>query len=361
MIVGAVIGGGLALGGALLSSNSQDRATDAAVQAAQFRPFDVSTGQGVADINLQDQTAIARAQGNVAGIEQGLLNNSLSNVNQLQSPFGLGEFSRNIQGTALGQVPFLAAQQGQLGQEDLMRLQGLLPGVLGSQALGAGAAQAGGLFGLQQGIGQLGQDFNQVRSQELDFLRQQSLPDEQNFANSTLNRLFNSGQLGTTGGANSQRALSTALQQADAARQSQAFSNALAQRNQGAALLQQGIGGLQAGNSLFGNLLGTGITGGAAINDRATSRLGDAQQLFGFGDQAQSSFLNQSLGSLAGAQTIDDRLRASLALGGNIGGQQAQAGATAATALLANNESPAGSFFGELGTGLINKELGIGS
>ena len=82
--------------------------------------------------------------------------------------------------------------------------------------------QAGGMGLLSSGFNQLQQsqgDFSNIRDENLGLLRELARNKEDQAAASTASRLFSSGVLGSTGGANQMRALQEAQQQADLQRQ----------------------------------------------------------------------------------------------------------------------------------------------
>jgi hypothetical protein len=138
--------------------------------------------------------------------------------------------------------------------------------------------------------------------------------------------------------------------------------------NLGQGLLSQAAGlrgqDLSAGQGLLGlsgTLAQNGYTGAVnfsdIVNSRAQQRLANAQSLFGFGNELGTQDYNQAISALGGQQSIDTALRNLIALGGNIGGQQAAAGANAAQAILSNSGSPTGAFLSSLGTGLFASAL----
>jgi hypothetical protein len=381
--------------------------------------------------------------------------------NQINQNIGLGDQQQQF---AQGQVGgLLGAQQQQLGM--VGQQQNIAGQQLGlGQQFGGLAGQQLGLAGNLQGLGtglqnfagtQVGQaqmqnqlggnllnqsigDFSAQQQQQLDILRQQALPGQQRATNSALDRLFSSGQLGSTGGAQQVEALANAQNQQDLGFQNAAFGQATALRGQDiqSMLGQQQIGsGLvgqagqslasasntlgqganifgQSGNALSGagaafqgvgaqqnaavgtlgqagqglsNFANLGVTGqniGSANIQNQLALQGGTQNLagflnqtgqqqtqlgvnagqqridnlmnqFGFGQNLSTNAQGQTLNNLQGLLGIDTSLRNNIALGGNLGGTQAAAGANVGQALLQQG-SPVGAGLTAVGGGLLS-------
>lgn len=263
----------------------------------------------------------------------------------------------------------------------------------GQQALNQAMTGSQNLFGQAQQVA--GQDVNGLINGRLDLLQQQAAPGEQQQQQALEQRLFNQGRLGTTGGSRNIEAFARGLGQADLGRQMAAQDLGLQAQQQnlqtaglfgnlgqaqlsgygniGQGLNSQGTQLMGLGNertmgllgqapnllALQGNLSNQGYAGAVNYSDlgntRAQQRLQNATGLFGFGNELGAQDFNQGLSALQGQQSIDTQLRNLIALGGNIGGQQAQAGANQAQALLQQGGSPGGAFLGSLGTGLLNQ------
>ena len=149
---------------------------------------------------------------------------------------------------------------------------------VGTQSIGD--IQNSGLLNLGANVAALeaAQGFGGTQANLLEMFRAQARPQEQNFANSTINRLFNTGRLGTTGGANAVRELSTALENADINRQVQATT--LADQFQNSAV-------------------GRATQLGGAGAQRALDRFGLARDLFTTEAQGRQSNLGE-IGALLG-------------------------------------------------------------
>ena len=367
--VGAAIGGAVALGGAALSANSRNKATAAAADAAQFRPFAINTSGGATgfDLNTNTLTSVPTSDLQIAsglagagvlggigaspgttGVDRNIQRNIFS---QGRGQQGLG--LRNVAPSFSDQQALLQGQQAELG--------GLQQGFAGQIAGAAGGAGFATNTALQQGAGLLGQNFDQLRQDQLGTLRQSALPEQQRAVNSTLQNLFNTGRLGTTGGANVIGRLAESQNQQDLGFQT--ASNQLAQ-NQFGLNQQAGQGllglGLQ-GVGTQGSLAATGLEGQQGIlqqiQSRGQSRLTGAQQLFGFGSQVAGTPLNEAQQQLGIQSSIEGGELARLDASIRAGGGQAAAGANVASALLSNADSPTGALLGEAGTGLLGRSI----
>jgi hypothetical protein len=295
----------------------------------------------------------------------------LANLGQFQPGVDLaaqqvGQFGRQLQGFD----PFFGAQQ-------LQRFGGNLQGQLGQNPFAgfgdfsqdfrqAGQFQQPLLQGFNQAAGQqlgiAGQDQGAIVSGELERLRGLARPGEQRAANSLADRLFGSGRLGTTGGAQMFGELAQAQERSDLERQGLALglgrqrqldAAGLAQQFQGAG---QGIRGFQS--ALQGQAFGQAAQQGEAQRSRALSRFGIGQDVLGqFRDafstaQAgqQGALQNAAVLQSLGLQPLEFSLRAALA-----GAQMRQARQNQETGgFLKNDLAPSLLDFGaNVGAGLI--------
>ena len=371
MVLGAAISGGAALAGGILGSN--DDALKDAARAAEFRPVRINTGSGSIDFNrfgdnrtldvaLADPLEQARAGlfGGISGSNQFLPFGS-----DLDSALRSGQFNIGslLSGLGVGGMPgaFSGFDQ-QLGINQLQD-QGFLSRFLGetgqAQQLGLGTG-----FGANTlGLGMLGNsDFSQIADQQLQRLRSEALPDEQRFANQTINNLFNTGRLGAPGGAQALGRLQESQDKADLGRQGAAFdfANRLRQQN-----LQTGSGLLGIANSSvagLGNLARQRADAGFLFGDRSLSRadqrLSNLQRQFGFGEdlrQRQSTGLLSQLLGLEG--TLFDRERGLLDDSIRAGGAASAAGANAGQFLSQTGGSELGGLLGGVGEFALERIL----
>lgn len=198
-------------------------------------------------------------------------------------------------------------------------------------------------------LGIANQDPSQIAGQQLDILRQQAQPGEQRAVNSTLDRLFSQGRLGTTGGANIVGRLAESQNQADLGRQITAFD--FARGIQGDATNRAGaLGGLseQLAQGGFGRTLGAFDFAGK----RAQDRFGVAQQLFDNQNTSRQLNLNQALQSLGGVQGLDGQSLQNFqaALNAAIARSNASVGAASNLTNLAGQGNP-----------LLDAAVGLGS
>jgi hypothetical protein len=217
----------------------------------------------------------------------------------------------------------------------------------------------------------------------LDTLRAQARPTEERAVNSKFQNLFSRGTLGSTSGARAIGELALAQEQADIGRQIAAQQVGMQQfgqlQNAGQGLLGLGANQLLAGSQNQQNLaqllgaqglsninsqrdfLGTQFNAqqgvSSLMSQRPLERLQAAQGLFGFGQQAAGTDLQQAISGINARLAMNADLRNLVALGGNIGGQQASAGAQAAQYINQTGTSPLGAGLSGIGTGLFNAGL----
>lgn len=246
---------------------------------------------------------------------------------------------QNLLGLSLGSEQFGRSLGAQLGQFGL----GQLPGLRGmsqqqAQFLSSLGEQQRGT-NLQAALSAAGQD--QARAQALSGLG------------------LNLAQMGLSG-VNADQAL--AMQQAGLGR------GLLGDALGGIAMDQQQARGLGAlGTSLFGMAPGMQQNIfralGAADQQqmaRGAQRIAAAEGLFGFGNQLRNQEMDRALQLLGGLQSMDQEVRAQMALGLEGGAQQASAGSRAGGLFLSGGGgfSPMGSALQGLGTGLGNVDFG---
>lgn len=346
--------------------------------------------------NAHDQSLIDRLTGQV-GAYGNALSNADYNIENMGSTAGLlarqgigdiggayGGFQSALANT--GVDPRLLGNQGMmslLGQgTDINAANRGIASMFGGQSAGAAGmiqgAGADALAGLQ------GPDqYRDVRDQQLSLLREQAQPFEERQFNQLQQNLFNTGRLGSSGGALQTEAFARGLGQADTSRalqanqfaadlQNQGFNQYISQLGAGTTALNQStdarsraLQGMLNAEGGFRGLLGSagqfeGLAQGGnqtMFNNqisRAGQRMAAAESLFGFGRGVSNDLfgrMSQGAGLMSG---MGQDARLMMALGGNIGGQQAAAGSSVANALLSNSGSGVGDFFANLGGSMIN-------
>jgi hypothetical protein len=229
--------------------------------------------------------------------------------------------------------------------------------------------------------------YQDVYDQRLGMLRDAAQPFEQRQFNNLQQNLFDTGRMGSTGGGLQTEAFARGLGQADTQRNIDAMgfaeglwqrdmNNVMNNRQLGLGMVGQGFGGMSAGsNAMLGNRQLAGNLGlnflnqaqgfgqGAfqtsagmsdLINNRALQRLGSAQQMLGFGSSQNLQNINTGLGMLGAQQNMDTQLRNLLAMGGQFGGQQANAGANAGQFMVQGAQNNFGDFLAGMGGGMMD-------
>jgi hypothetical protein len=396
MSFAAVAGAGVAAVGGIISSKKAGKAAS----GAEFSPVDVGglrTG-GLTQVNgalqLEAGGDTGRIQDALLRSGRGLAEGGNQQFADQLRELGIGNVGtsfndlRGIQENVPGQALTSAGVFDQLRQgQNQFGQQGIQAGFGGPNAQGLTNFATGAAAGLlNQGDVP---SFNQLSAERLSALRGQARPGEERAVNSKFQSLFNRGQLGSTGGAQQVQALAQAQEQADLGRviNSQDFANS--QQNQlrnfqlqgqqiGSGLLGQAFGGIrgdqgqglglgQIGANLFSSQgqseaarLGAFGTADQANISRGQRRLGEAQDIFGFGQGVQSSDLDLILRQLGGSQSVDQTLLQVGNLGTGTGAQAASAGANAG-ALSQRAGSPLGGALQGLGTGLGQSGFNLGS
>lgn len=186
---------------------------------------------------------------------------------------------------------------------------------------------SGDFLGRAQNMPQF--DIQGETQKQLDLMRQYDAPYEQRGMMQNWDQQFGRGILDSTAGQYQTQAIADSFHQKDLARQMQAYQNALAggQFNlaQQGQYAQQGLGFGQAagdlGNLSFGQQYALNQLGG----QRAADRFARAQGLFGLGQGAQQTGVQNALGLLSGQGQIDSFLANLMGLGGNLGSQRSAA------------------------------------
>lgn len=428
---GAVIGAVGSIAGGALAGNAASKNAEAAQQTAQMEinatsPYDINANGSM----IGYAPGAAGAPGSVIstlnptlqGLQSGFYGgagNFLNNIGALSQTGGINPFLANAYsqyqssvpqttfGNVNGNVPsaFFGNQQ---------QLQGLtntgqnLAAQYQNQAFnpnqindyGLGSQFSGSASGL---LGQLG-GFNPQQSGQnyANLLAQQSAPGNALAANNLAQQLFNTGNLGSTGGANQMEALQQsqgatyAAQQAAGQQlglQQQGLLGSLASQfgnigsgitnqtaltnsglqtnalNQYGSALGQALGANQFGtsalfnqaNTAFSNQMNLANMGFNQQNTLANQNYQNALGLMGAGSANIGSNLSAAQGLFGGGQAIDQYLAQLLTTGSNIGaartGAVTNAGNTALQGLLAQNNTNAANWSGIIGSlGQVGKQ-----
>ncbi len=267
-LFGAIAGLGSNLLGGMFSNKAakQQRKMMEEMREAAWRSFSGINVNGVGGTGVGFQTG---PDGGITGI-----NMDLGNLDPLQS--GLAQW---MTGTGMDQLAtasqinplftqgadllggmsgdtnsqFQQNLEGQLGG-----LQGMLSGLQDPNSLFGANAQAG-LMGQAQDFLSQAQDFDSVYNNQLGLLRESARPGEERAGAQFLERMYGSGNIGTTGGARNAAEFNLGLERADIDRQLQAHGLSTQRQNQlfnqsmGLFGQAQGMGALQ--DQLFGNAL----------------------------------------------------------------------------------------------------------
>lgn len=382
--MGSLAGAGIGLVGSYLSSRSKNKALKKASKAAAFNPWSVSGPGGSSSFNTKTRTASY----SLDPTSQGLMNMFGNRAGQA------GQYSQGLlpftQGMA-GLLPGLFSEAQDASQVDpamLEQLRGVLrPEIARQQGAagglfdvaqnyfnggGPGMDEAGQLFDL--GMGMFGRNYQDVAADRTGALRQLAAPYEDRARNDMFSALYKKGQLAGPGGMRAFNEFGAGLGRADLERvlAGQNLAEGIYGRDQqvGLGLTGAGMEGMfrGAGMGLNAANLGVGASVNAGnmsnmlfsgegmfsdlVNARATQRMGNAQNMFGFGLDSQSAELQNALASLTGYQNIINQGRGSLEMGANLGQIGAQAGANQAQ-YLAQRQSPLGGILQGVGMGMM--------
>lgn len=373
--------GGMLLGGVSANSqaNSQQNAAQNAINASKFTPYNTSTpGGGVAfgpgqqamgQFSGANQGIYDQLQGLAGGLLGG--NSQTAGYQNFANSLGNGGIQNLFQSSMsqngmnpMGQYLSAIGQLQGLGGQNQQAINGLFG------SLGANPFQQGqDMFGQAQGLA--GQDQTSLINSNLDLLRQQAKPLEQQQTSDLMDTLYGQGRMGSTGGGLDITAFAKGLGQADVSRQMAAQQLGLQAQNQnfqGAGILgnlgaqsnQSALGMLgQLGNYMNtgSNLATQGYNTAANYSDLTNSRsqqdLSNGMNLFGFGNQLGQQNYNQGINALGASQNMDTSLRNLISMGGNLGSANSNAGANAMQAYLAQGANPLAAFGSSFASGLI--------
>lgn len=337
---GAVIGAVGAVASGAMASNTADKNRDAAGAASQqiynsSQPYNINSGGGLGgyggSASFAGQNAASTAGTGLGSLQQGFFGNSGNFLNNLGNLSQTGGINPLLSG-ALSQYYNSVPNANPQGQQQLAN--GMLTGQ-GTQG------QLGGMFaGSAAGaLGQLGSfDPSSYGANYANLLGQQQAPANTLAANSLAQNLFNTGNLGSTGGANQ-------FGQLQQSQQNQWVGDQLAGQQLG--LQQQQTLGSLAG--LFGNqsnsLLGSSFQQGYNLNNTLyTNQNNQAQQGFsnmlGLNTAGNQNLASQ--GSLAGSlfgsgMDINTYLQGLISQGSSLGANRAGTGTAAANTQLQGN------------------------
>ena len=391
--IGAVVG----VGGAALSAKQQRKSSNAAARAAEFRPYDVDLGQfgGEVDFNRKAETArfkptdfqnqlMSLLQPQTLQNLQG--NPMLDAANQLITAQGAGAAGQlgpafdQLQASAgslpaFTQTPGLYNQNlfGNLGLQQALT-GNVMPNIAAQGAVNPALLQAGSMNALSN-FGDFQGNLNNTINDRLSLLREQARPAQNRATMSALNRLQATGNVGSTAGAEQLRGLSEAQAQEDLGfqlaagdfglRESAQLENQLVNRtNLGLNQLGTAFGQTNANVGNLFNIMNQGVNLEGALSDRgvqfsnlgnqrAAQRFANAQNFFNFARGIDTDALNRAITTNDMLRNVNTDARNLIALGGNLGGAAAEAGANVGRAYLANSESQYGSLLSSIGGGLM--------
>lgn len=372
--MGGLFGGLGSLFGDLLGAND----AKSFARKTSFKPYNINTGYGSS--SFDGNTATARLSDFQQQLQDYLNKTGTGFLNNAQS-----SFQNN------GVTP---GMQQDLGTYDRQQSKGPDYGTSGQSFLG----QLGGLFNQQLGmaktnpyqaqqnqfgnsanqfLGSLGStDPAQLAQNYTSTLRQQAQPQNQRAVNSTVQGLFNTGRLGSSGGADILGQLSNSQNQQDLGFQQAGMDYSGNEQSRIAGLANQfgntsGMFG-QLGNQFQQNAYGNANNFLSAYNNidqqgfnnsavssqlqdtRANNRFTNAMSLFDAGNKNTSLGLaGGSLGQglLGQSQGIDQNLLAMIQAGGNLGSQRSQANVQAYQPVMQAGQqvsSDYGNIFGSL-------------
>lgn len=278
------------------------------------------------------KAGVGLAAGNQnAGANTKVANNYAQNTKF--NPYNIATGNAGVAFNGNNAVATLSPQYQQLQGQLTSGASGLLGGASQFYQNGGGTQQLGNEFnqynnsqnnplatqfnqnasGFLSGLGQVNP--NQLSSDYTANLRAQANPGNQRAADSLASRLFATGGLGSSGGANLMGGLQEAQDQQDLGFQLAGKQYAGQEQSRMAGLAQ---GFAQQGDQLQNS-----------TNVRATQRFQNAMQLFGAGQQNAQGQNSAGLGMLNGSLGLDQNLLNTIQMGGYLGGAQSNANATA--------------------------------
>lgn len=280
-----LIGAAAGLAGSAISASAQKKAAKTAANAAAFKPYSTSnmfgstqwdtTGKNVTQTlsPFAQQIADSLQSRAVSGLDptsgaQGMdlrslgLGDLMGAYGDANSYGGLSpDFANQVMGGYAGLFGQGAPMLGDPAQVGARRAYGPNSGSVDVRGLMSGAAM--NPFAQQQmgmGAGLLNSNYGDVANQQLDLMRQQAAPYEQQQTNGLFQKLQSMGRLNSTPGGRDIAAFSEGLGRADTARQLGAmdFAQGLRSSDQqlGANLFNTGAGNYLQGLGLAGNLAG---------------------------------------------------------------------------------------------------------
>lgn len=337
---GAVIGAVGAVASGAMASDTASKNRDAASAAASqqynaSQPYNIFAGGGKggfgSDVTYANNTANVNMGSGLSGLQQGFFGNSnnfLSNLGGLSQTGGVNP----LLGGALSQYYGSLPNANPAGQQQLAN--GMFAGT-GAQG------QLGGMFagGAAGALGQLGsfspQQFGQ---QYAGMLGQQQAPANTLAAQGLAQQLFNTGNLGSTGGANQM----AALQQSQGQQWTgdQIAGQQLGLQQQQTLGSMAGLFGNQA-NSLYGNSFQQGFNlNNSLYNNQFQQAQQGFQNMLGVNTAGNQNLATQisGAGSMFGSgMDINSYIQNLLGLGSQMGAMRAGTGVAAANTQLQGN------------------------
>lgn len=312
------------------NANANQSAANQYAQQTKYNPYNISAGNSGVVFNGNNAAASLSPQ--YQQLQQQLTSGAGGLLGGLGQQYGQNG----------GVNPYLQSQfdqyNGQTMGSNAASLQpyGNLGPQLSSNVGDQFNATAGGFLG---GLGSF--DPNQAAQSYSQNLRAQAAPGNQLAAENTAQGLFNSGRLGSTGGANVLGQLTQAQNQQDLGFQIAGQQYGGQEQNRLAGLAQS-FG--QAGTGINNQMAQTNdqMTNSAfnrastinqmqynQVNQRADARFQNAMQLFGAGQQGLQNQLQGGLGMLQGSQGLDQNLLNTIGMGGYLGGASSNANSNA--------------------------------
>jgi hypothetical protein len=358
-VAAPVIMGVASVAGAAISAKGQKDAAKAAASGAAYKPYDLSIG-GNQIVDVNEKTGRANFFDPALNtLRQQILNNP-----GLADGFGFNAQDPRAstarwaytRGQANYQTDFdrayAALNPNTPNLDPFQNRAGIQGGLLWDRIGSLNGMYMGGMTGTSQGMNSLlmagRNDLANADAQAMQryaMLEQMARPMENNAAFRTINNLYNTGRLGSTGGAEQMRVLNESLSNAALGRQNAALDYGQNMRMTATNMLNSGFGqfnslgaGMQSMASTA-DAVSTGIGQRLAVNDtyrtnRAMDKMKLTESLFGFGSGLQTDAFNYSNAQYGLLSNMDADARSWLALSGNFGGQQAQAGAAAGQLML---------------------------
>lgn len=332
-MLGSMLGFGSSLLGGLFSGNAakQQRKMAQEMREAAWKSFSPMSVQGLGGTGVDFTMG---SDGGISGINVsgGVMDPIFGGIASYLGGTGLDQLATSGQLNPMFQQGMDLA--GGINPDTMSAFQANLEGLIpGAQSAYEGLQDPNSLFGANAQSSMMGraedflsqaQDFDTVYNNQLGLLRESARPGEERAGAQFLERMYGSGNIGTTGGARNAAEFNLGLERADidrqmgahglsTQRQNQLFSQSMGLfgQAQGMAGLQdqllgsamnrfQGLNSLAAGMSqqrfdnqsgLAGLLSGLGQTAGMLPFQQQAAALG----LMGAGGQAMSGFQNMAM------------------------------------------------------------------